>query len=152
METITDVDRILEKAAHRDSTLRGLGAGTTPLSLAGRAYIRGLLDHLVRHLTREEITQLRAWCMAEGNLYLTPPCVFQVSDRTGQNTYYVYSDHSFYFSSTGESEVWDCPGDFADHNIEPFGARLDEMDDALLRYLGGRYAVLADQRAALPPD
>lgn len=101
------------------------------LPQAARGYIKDIAYNyaLSNEITVPEHKRLIAWCEK------AKPC-FKASDKTGQNSYYVYPDGSLFLSCTAEDEVWDSASDRADEIAQFTLVPLDSMDEQLFEHLG----------------
>lgn len=127
------INTILQTVIRLDSTLRGFTPDDLPV--AARARIQNTLVSLERNLTTEDLDELEKWT---GGNEIFSASTFECSE--GECRYYVFGDGSLYFRSSGDSEVWSDAADFANERIiNGYTGKLDAMDAALLRHLGGQY-------------
>jgi hypothetical protein len=135
------LNEILETVIKRDAALNGYSPSTLPQ--AAKARIQNTLDSLERGLNRDELEVLKAWT---GGAEIFKQAAADIQER--ECGYFVFGDGSLYFRSSGDSEVWSDATDFADKKIvNGYDCSLDEMDEKLLRHLGGsRYdSVISDR-------
>jgi len=81
-----------------------------------------------KFLSHEELAVLKEWFGEDSHVFST--------EEQGC-TYYIYSDGSLYFSSTGDSEIWNFAIDFAQKKIiDGYDQAITGMDSKLLEHLG----------------
>jgi len=134
------LNEILETVIKHDPALNGFTRESLPL--ASKARIQNTLVSLERNLDAAEVDQLEKWTGGRG--------IFEQAEGAfseGECCYYVYSDGSLYFRSSGDSEVWTFASDFADDRIiNGYDGALDEIDSKLLKHLGGRFEIEMTER------
>jgi len=137
------IKEILTRLVEADTALRGFTSSTLPLAAKARAancIYSGAAPW--KGITEEEFAALKKWV---GGKEIFAAAI--ASFREGGCCYYIFSDGSLYFASSGESEVWADASDFAvERIINGYEGKLDPMDFDLLTHLGGRLAEAAQER------
>jgi hypothetical protein len=134
------LNQILAIVITLDPALKGFEP--TDLPEAARARIANTSEntYLEAHLSDEELLTLHQWSDEHFK-----KSVFSASE--GECCYYLFADHSLYFRSSGDSEVWACASDFAsDRILNGYDGPLDRMDSELLTHLGNFFAEAVAER------
>ena len=131
-----NINQLLEIVIASDDCLRGFKPDDLPMS--AKARIQKTLVSLESKLSYDELDLLEKWMGGKS--------AFDSEWKTSQGEccYYVFSDDSLYYMSSGDSEVWNFASDFAKDRIIPsyyrYDRELDKVDSELLMCLGGIYA------------
>lgn len=139
------LNEILAVVIKKDPALAGFDVQTLPLAGKARVAKTSYSGALDREHSHEELMEIKNWSGEKGVLQQAV-----ASFSEGECTYYVFSDQSLYFASSGESDVWAFAADFAaERIINGYDQEILGMDAALLNYLGGHYAETVIDRATV---
>lgn len=139
-KTKMNINQILATVIKSDPALTGFTPDDLPI--AAKARVQNTLVSLERGLSDEDIDALEAW--TGGNEIFNSA---EFSFGFGECRYYVFEDGSFYFASSGDSEVWAFASDFATDRIcNGYDGPLGKADAALLEHLGSFYEEVIEDR------
>ena len=134
---------LLSRLIKSDTALTGFSAADLPLAAKARtANVIHSGANLWKGISDVDFCAVKKWAGGKEIFDLAV-----ASFREGECCYYVFSDGSLYFASSGDSEVWADASDFAvERIVNGYEGPLDEMDAGLLNHLGGTLAEAAEQR------